>query len=243
MKPTLIILLLTGLVLSACSSAPAAVTPLPANTATVPPAILAASEPAATQAVTEPAGQPAETAASGLVTFKIIPGESRASYEVGETFLNQNNRFNLAIGVTSVVNGEIYADLANPPASTLGEISIDISQFASDSSRRDNAIRRDWLESSRFPMALFKPTGIESLPASYVEGQEYAFRVTGDLTVKETTRPVTFDVTASLQGDTLTGRAETTILMSDFGVGPISILGVLTTEDQAKLILEFVARS
>ena len=66
--------------------------------------------------------------------------------------------------------------------------------------------------------------------------------MTGDLTVKETTRPVTFDVTASLQGDTLTGRAETTILMSDFGVGPISILGVLTTEDQAKLILEFVAR-
>jgi polyisoprenoid-binding protein YceI len=242
MKSTLFIILLAGLILSACSGAPVAATPLPVETATVLAAAPTNNQPMATQAATLPAGQPTETVAAGPVTFKIVPGESRASYEVGETFLNQNNRFNLAIGVTSVVNGEIYADLANPPASTLGGISIDISQFTSDSSRRDNAIRRDWLESSRFPMAVFKPTGIESLPASYAEGQEYAFRVTGDLTVKETTRPVTFDVTASLQGDTLTGRAEATILMSDFGVGPISILGVLTTEDQAKLILEFVAR-
>ena len=175
MKSTLFIILLAGLILSACSGAPAAATPLSANTATVPAAIPAASEPAATQVVTEPAGQPAETTAAGLVTFKIVPGESRASYEVGETFLNQNNRFNLAIGVTSVVNGEIYADLANPPASTLGEISIDISQLTSDSSRRDNAIRGDWLESSRFPMAVFKPTGIESLPASYLRGRNTPF--------------------------------------------------------------------
>lgn len=229
MKSTLFIILLAGLILSACGGAPAA-TPLPTVTPT-------AGETAATQAATQPAGQPA-----GPVTFKIVPGESRASYEVGETFLNQDNRFNLAIGVTSAVNGEIYADLANPPASTLGEISIDISQFTSDSSRRDNAIRGDWLESSRFPMAVFKPTGIESLPASYVEGQEYAFRVTGDLTVKETTLPVTFDVTAALRGDTLTGKATTTILLSQFGVGPISILSVLKTEDEAKITLEFVAR-
>ena len=229
MKSTLLIILLAGLILSACGGAPSA-TPLPAATPT-------AGEPAATQAATQPAGQPA-----GPVTFKIVPGESRASYEVGETFLNQDNRFNLAIGVTSAVNGEIYADLANLPASTLGEISIDISQLTSDSSRRDNAIRGDWLESSRFPMAVFKPTGIESLPVSYVEGQEYAFRVTGDLTVKETTLPVTFDVTAALRGDTLTGKATTTILLSQFGVGPISILSVLKTEDEAKITLEFVAR-
>jgi polyisoprenoid-binding protein YceI len=66
--------------------------------------------------------------------------------------------------------------------------------------------------------------------------------VTGDLLVRETTRPVTFEVTASLNGDALTGTATTTILMSDFGVGPITILGVLGTEDQVKLAFEFVAR-
>jgi hypothetical protein len=49
-------------------------------------------------------------------------------------------------------------------------------------------------------------------------------------------------VTAALRGDTLTGKATTTILLSQFGVGPISILSVLKTEDEAKITLEFVAR-
>lgn len=237
MKTKIWLLLILVLGISACS----------------PPAAVTTQPPAATQAATSTpaAGDPtvASTAAPTMdppaaakVTYKIVPGESKVTYEVGETFLNQNNRFNLAVGVTSVVNGEIHADLADPPASSLGEFSIDISQFTSDSNRRDNAIRRDWLESTKFPMAVFKPTRIESLPASYTEGQAYTFRVTGDLTVKETTRPVTFDISASLQGDTLSGKATTTILMSAFGVGLISILGVLTTEDEARLTLDFVAR-
>lgn len=239
MKTTIVVLLLAGVILSACSAA----SPAPVQVQPPDASVSPTDTPAPTAALVEPTvQQQVETNAHRQVTFKIIPGESKATYEVGETFLNQNNRFNLAIGVTSAINGEIYADLSNPPASTLGEISIDISQFTSDSSRRDNAIRRDWLESSRYPIAVFKPIRIDSLPDGYVEGQDYSFRVTGDLTVKEATRTVTFDVTARLEGETLTGRAETTILMSEFGVGPISILGVLTTEDQAKLILEFVAR-
>jgi polyisoprenoid-binding protein YceI len=174
--------------------------------------------------------------------FKIIPGESKVTYEVGETFLNQNNRFSTAIGITSQISGEVYANLQNPPASSLSTIEVDISQFESDSSRRDNAIRQRWLESARFPIARFVPTQIEGLPESYTEGQEYSFRVTGDLTVRDTTKPVTFEVRASLSNQTLTGSATTTILMSDFGVGPISIAGVLQTEDAVKVTLEFVAR-
>lgn len=176
------------------------------------------------------------------VLFKIVPGESKVTYEVNETFLNQNNRFNTAIGVTTQISGEIYANLQNPPASTLSAIEVDISQFESDSSRRDNAIRQNWLESARFPIARFVPTQIEGLPASYVEGQEYSFRVTGDLTVRETTKPVTFEVRASLANQTLSGSATTTLLMSDFGIGPISIAGILQTEDVVKVTLQFVAR-
>lgn len=237
MKTKIWLLLILVLGISACSPPAAAVTQTPAATPIATSAPVPTDPPARSTSV--PTLDPP---AAAVVIYKIVPGESKVTYEVGETFLNQNNRFNLAVGVTSVVNGEINANLANPPASTLGEFTIDISQFTSDSSRRDNAIRRDWLESTKFPTAVFKPTSIESLPASYVEGQAYTFRVTGDLTVKKTTRPVTFDVSATLQGDTLSGKATTTILMSEFGVGPISILGVLTTEDEARLTLDFVAR-
>ncbi|MGB9801280.1 MAG: YceI family protein, partial [Thermanaerothrix sp.] len=176
------------------------------------------------------------------VIFKIVPGESQASYEVGETFFNQNNRFNLAVGVTTAVAGQIEANLADPPASRIGTITIDVSQLKSDSTRRDNYLRNNALESARYPIVTFVPTAIEGLPTTYAEGQDYTFRVRGDLTVREITRPVTFDVTARLEGQTLRGTATTTIRMSDFDVGPIDLVGILRTEDEVKLTLKFVAR-
>jgi len=246
-KMKLFLVIMAILLLSACSG-PAVVS----QTVTVPPSaeiqtplpvVTVASAPTNAANPVGKATQPdTNPPATSKTTLNIVPSESKVTYEVAETFLNQNNRFNLAVGVTNSVNGTIQADLQNPPASTLGEFTIDISQFTSDSSRRDNAIRNNWLESARFPTAVFKPTSIATLPGSYEEGKDYSFQVTGDLTVKQTTRPVTFDVTVKLTGDTLFGKATTTILLSDFNVGPISILGVLKTEDQAKLTLEFVAR-
>ena len=194
--------------------------------------------PAATPAVTE-----AVPAAASRTTYKIVPGESSVTYEVGETFFNQNNRFNLAVGVTQQVSGEIQLDPAVPSSAEIGEIQVDISQFQSDSGRRDNAIQGRWLESATYPLAVFKPTSLEGLPETYTEGEQISFKVTGDLTVKQMTQPAAFQVTASLSNGTLSGSATTTILLSQFGVGPIMIAGMLGTEDEAKLTLQFVART
>ena len=235
-RPILILATLC-LFLAACASAPVAADP------TAPAAVSAPTPTTASQPVPAATDSPAEAPAAGSqTTFVIVPGESSVSYEVGEVFLNRDNAFNSAIGVTTEVNGSILIDYTNPQNSTIGPITVDISQFKSDSSRRDSVIRNDWLESSSFPIATFTPTLVESLPAAGQEGTDYTFQVTGDLTVKETTRTVTFTVTARLEGDTLTGTASTTILMSDFGVGPINIANILTTEDEVKLTFNFIAR-
>ena len=227
------------LFLASCASAPATADPTaPAAVPTSAAAPTTASQPA--PAATD---APAEAPAAGSqTTFVIVPGESSVSYEVGEVFLNRDNAFNSAIGVTTEVNGSILIDYTNPQNSTISPITVDISQFKSDSSRRDSVIRNDWLESSSFPIATFTPTLVESLPVAGQEATDYTFQVTGDLTVKETTRTVTFTVTARLEGSTLTGTASTTILMSDFGVGPINIANILTTEDEVKLTFNFIAR-
>ena len=177
-----------------------------------------------------------------MVVYKIIPGQSTVSYTVGETFFNENNRFNTAVGTTPQVSGEITVDTTNPKNSSISPIEIDISQFKSDSSRRDNMIHNRFLESSRYPIATFTPTNIDGLPDSYTPGQELTFKVTGDLQIKETTKPVTFDVTAKVDNSQLTGTASTNILMSDFGVGPIQLAGILGTEDQVKLDMNFTAQ-
>ena len=240
MQKISILVIVFALALGACSGAAETATqPAEAPAATTAPEIpteapQAAPSEAPTAAVEAPAGGP--------VTYKIVPGESTVTYEVGETFFNQNNRFNLAVGVTSQVAGDIQLDVANPQGAQVGPIAIDISQFQSDSGRRDERIRQQWLESASYPTATFTPTSIDGLPATYTEGQPISFTMTGDLTVKQTTKPVTFEVTAILQAGVLTGTATTTILLSDFAVGPIEIAGMLGTEDEAKLTLAFVAR-
>lgn len=183
-----------------------------------------------------------QVSTDGLETFQIVPEESEVSYEVGEVFLNQDNRFNVAIGITNLVTGEVFVDRENPQNSTIGSIEVDISQFTSDSARRDNAIRERFLESNQFPIATFVPNQVEGVPQDYEEGQQIEIQVSGDLTVRDATQPVTFDVTLGGSGDTLTGEATTTILMSDFGFGPISIGGILNTEDEVLIHFRFVAR-
>jgi polyisoprenoid-binding protein YceI len=180
---------------------------------------------------------------SGLETFLIVPEESEVAYEVGEVFLNQDNRFNIAIGITNQVSGEVLVDRDNPQNSTIGPVEVDISQFTSDSARRDNAIRERFLESNRFPIVTFVPNQVERVPQDYQEGQQLEIQVSGDLTIRDVTKPVTFDVTLDGSGDTITGEATTMILMSDFGFGPISIGGILNTEDEVVVHFRFVARS
>jgi len=242
MRKLLLLLVVPALLLASCSSQ-GTTTPEPTEALAMPTEAVPTVAVSTEMAPDEPAStEPVAPVAGGAVVYKLVTGESTASYEVGETFFNENNRFNLAIGVTSEVNGEVQIDLANPQNSQLGPITVDISQLQSDSRRRDGRIREQWLESSRYPIATFTPTSLEGLPSSYTEGQPINFKVTGDLTVREATQPVTFDVTATIQGGALIGSASTTILMSAFGVGPIEIAGMLGTEDEVKLTINFVAR-
>ena len=212
----------------------------------VAPALSAPTQAAAQPTQSSPANQPAvpataapaQASGSGKV-YHIDPSQSEAHYEVSETFF-QGNRLNLAIGRTKGVAGDVLVDFANPANSQIGTIVIDVSQLTSDEGRRDNFIRHSFLESSQYPQATFKPTKIEGIPASVKPGDQLTLKVTGDLTVKQTTKPVTFDVTLTAGQDKVSGTASTEVKLSDFGVGPIQI-AMLQTEDNAKLVFDFVA--
>jgi polyisoprenoid-binding protein YceI len=182
-------------------------------------------------------------AAAGLERFVIVPGESQVVYHVGEFFFNQNHQFNLATGVTKVLRGEVLIDRTHPRRSKVGSITVDINQFASDSARRDEMIRGRWLESSRFPIAEFTPTAIQGLPDGDVQGRGILLKITGDLRIRDVTRSATFDVSLKLEGETITGVATTTILMTDFGFDPPSILGILKAGNEVNLEFRFTARA
>jgi len=218
--------------------------PMAVSTAVpVAPALTAPAETESTEQVAidaeETTSEPVAAESADAILYQIDPAQSEVRYEVGETFF-QDNRFAVAVGTTQGIAGELLIDFAQPSNTQIGDIVIDVSQFTSDESRRDNFIRNNGLESAQYPLATFTPQSIDGLPAQIAEGESVSFTMTGDLTLKESTRSVTWNVTLTLVGDQIVGTASTEILMSDFGVGPIQ-LAFLATEDQATLFFDFVA--
>lgn len=195
-----------------------------------------------------PLSQPVEGAApSALVAapaqrYAIVASDSEVVYRVNEVLFREGNRLNVAVGRTREVRGEVLVDRVNPRNSRIGTITVNISTFQSDSSRRDQAIHSRWLESARYPTAEFHPKEIQGLPATYSEGQQLRLKVAGDLKVRDVTKPTTFEMTLTLRGTSLSGTATATIRMTDFGFDPPSIFGILRTEDEVRLELQFVAR-
>lgn len=178
-----------------------------------------------------------------LIPYVIASDHSVVIYEVGETLLDENNRYHTAIGRTSQVTGTIYIDLDNPQNSSIGPLSINISTFKSDSDQRDASIRKYWLESEQYPLATFVPTTLAGLPSSYQEGREVNFTVTGDLTVHGVTQSTTFEVTVNVTDEQISGQAIGQLLMPDFDIVPPSIAGVLQAEELVTVKFEFVAIS
>jgi polyisoprenoid-binding protein YceI len=257
------IALALALLLAACGGAPAAAPAAEApaaEVATEAPATEAAEATEAPQTAEEaPAAEaPAEGATeaaaaqslSGQRTFVIVPEESQASYIATEEFFADalekygiNAGFGEAVGTTQAIEGQLtlnFDDLSN----ALGENSFTVQMNTLETGRnnRDTWIRENGPRFNDYPIATFVGTAIEGAPAAYTEGEEVSFRLVGDLTVREVTRPTTFDVTAKLEGDTLTGTATTAAKLTDFSIEPPSFANTLTVDDDFGIEVQFTAR-
>ncbi|NOX60780.1 MAG: YceI family protein [Chloroflexi bacterium] len=232
-KPLLLLLIASAaLLLAACASTSP---PTPAPTP-IPTPELAQGEPS----------QPASTAQ--LRTFVIDPAASEVRYEVDEEFfseavsrLGKKLGFFRAVGRTNAIEGQLVVLDDSPPQVKSGEFSVDISTLKSDDSRRDRKIREDFLESARYPIATFRITSVEGLPQQYVEGEKVRFQMTGDMTIREITIPVTWNVEAAYKEGALTGEAQTLIYMKNFGFMPPEIPGFMTVTDGVTLVVRFKA--
>jgi polyisoprenoid-binding protein YceI len=121
-------------------------------------------------------------------------------------------------GTFADVGGFLMLDETNPTRSS-GEITIAAASLGTGNGPRDAHLRSaDFFDVETFPTIAFRSTGIEHL-----RGDRY--RISGDLTIKESTRPVTFEATflgfyASMQGGRKAGLSvRTTINRKDWGLG------------------------
>lgn len=208
-----------------------------------------AAQTAAATATTEAVPTVAVSLEEGMQTFTIVPEESSASYIAGESlFQGALDKYNLPIGnavvtgTTNEVNGTLQLDLA---AAELGDsqFTVNLVSLVTGQNDRDKWIRDNALESNTYPLAVFVPTEIVNPPADYQEGQEATFQLAGNLTIRDITNPVTFNVTATLADGTIQGFAEAPSKMTDWGFEPPSFAGTLTVNDDFTIRVEFVARA
>lgn len=146
-------------------------------------------------------------------------------------------------GSTNDVSGAIFFDRRRPSRSEVGTITVRLDTLTSGIALRDQRLRGEYLESSKFPIATFKATRLGNLPdTAYTVGQELRFKIAGDLTVHGVTREVTFDATARITGDTLTSTATTTVMMSDFGIKVPDLLNFVKAQNTVGLELSITAQ-
>lgn len=194
--------------------------------------------------LTTPALNTTTAAASGDPTgaFVIVPEESVASFQLGEVLMGENST---VVGTTSEVAGQVLFDLADPASAQFSEILINARTLETDRANRDRAMRSPVVldsGSDEHELISFMPATVTGLDGAITVGEEVAFEITGDLTIKGTTQPVTFLITALLEAeDRLSGLAQAEVRRADFGIGIPNAPGVADVTDEVTISLDFVA--
>lgn len=184
---------------------------------------------------------PGTTVVAGATVFAIDKSRSTATFEIDEVLSGQPQQ---VVGVTSEVAGQISLDPTDASTAQVGKILVNARTIETDSAIRDRAIRGPILGSAQdeFELIEFTPTSIEGLSGAIESGTATEFQIVGDLLIKGTTVPVTFEVSAMLTSeDELEGTAVATVLRSDFGLEIPSVPNVADVSDEVVLTLQFVA--
>ena len=250
-----VLLVILAAALTACSQQPEPQpTPAPAQAPTTapspptatpepPPTATAAPQPTATAApeptaepTPEPAAMPSQDPAAKN-TF--ILGEGTiARYKVEEELARQG--FFVATGETAEVVGRITFDDDGGVISDESGIVLQAATFKTDSDRRDRFVRERTLQTTEFPAISFRPTSVEGMPWPLDEASgEVEFTITGDLTIRDQTREVTWDVVAEF-GDEIKGLASVETTFEQFAMEKPSVAIVISVDDIIRLEIDFV---
>jgi len=145
-------------------------------------------------------------------TYNLDPAHTRLAFVARHAMVTKvRGHFNEFSGVLSIN--------AEDPSKSSAEVSIDVASVTTGNEDRDNHLRtNDFFDVPNFPSWSFKSTSAEKVG-------EDTYRITGDLTIKDTTKPISIDFehTGAVKdpwGNTRIGfEGRTTVNRKDWGVG------------------------
>ena len=227
LKARQVLLGATVFAVSACAGSPAAESvPIP-----IPPTPTVSS-----QVSPQPDGS-APSAMEG-VTISIAEG-SIARYLVNEQLADRDLP-NDAIGETSDISGQIVLDETGNVIAGQSTITVGLRTLKSNKNRRDTFLRRNSLESNKFPEAELVINQVIGLPWPLPESGTHRFEISSDMTIRGITKPITWRVDADLTPSSIDGTARTEFTFDDFGMSKPSLLFILSVNDTIRLELDMV---
>ena len=166
-------------------------------------------------------------------TWVVDPASSAVGYRVVEVLFGQDTE---GVGRTSAVTGSMTVAGTQVTEATF---EVDMATLTSDEDRRDDAFRGRIMDTENFPTSTFVLTAPIELGSVPADGAPKTASATGDLTLRGTTRPVTFDVQAQKDGDVIQVVGSTDVVFADYGIPDPSTSGI-STQDHG--LLEFDLR-
>jgi polyisoprenoid-binding protein YceI len=182
----------------------------------------------------------AAPATTGPVTFK-VNDTSKATVRVREQLVRLPAPSD-AVLVATGVSGSFTLNPDGTFAPT-SKITVDLQTLKSDQSNRDQTIKRDTLEVTRFRDAEFVPTKATGLSLPLPATADLKFTLAGTMTIHGVTKEVTFAVVANRTGPTLTttATADPSWKFGDFGMKTPTSNSVLSVVDDIRLEISLVA--
>lgn len=179
---------------------------------------------------------------ASILSFVIDPSRTTARFELDEV-LNGNPTH--VVGTTDQVAGQVQVDLANLSSATFSEVVINARTLTTGTERRDRAIRGPIIldsASDENELITLVVTSVDGLSGAAAIGESFDFTISGDLTIKGNTQPVTFAATV-VQTDetTIEGLATAEITRDMFEIGIPSVPSVADVTNEVLIALEFVA--
>lgn len=161
--------------------------------------------------------QPVQTenpAESSTRIFEISQDGSEARFIIYELLRGEPKD---VIGITSQVAGQVALNITDLSSARVGEILINTRTLATDDERRNQAIRNRILFTDQYEYIRFLPTRVIGLQGTGEISKTYTFQVEGELSIRDITKPVTFDISITSNSlDQLTGFATAIIRRTDF---------------------------
>ncbi len=203
---------------------------------TPPPPVPTAAAPAAAPTAASAAGDNALSGDSAsTIRLVAVAGKSTANYRVREQLAGVNFPTD-AVGKTQAISGVIVGKPDGTIVSSDSKFTVDLSTLQSDQGMRDNFIKGSVLRTSQYPNAVFVPTKATGLPTTLPSTGQVSFKLTGNLTVKDVTKPVTWDVTCQPQSNSEgTCHATTNFTFDYFNLTQPHVGRVLSIDDNITL--------